>query len=227
MSLNEIIFRLFAWARPLLWYYHRLGRLLEVAILQLQDDDYCLWLFDNPKARAWFEGVLVDGERCLEIAIAYRVREILSLPMPATPRIGIGGFHRIHTPSSLLHLAGRLDRLVDRYNAIERLAQLRAARIRREMDEAPVLLVADHRPANPNPTLLSLLLSSPFFFFPPAATSTGQRIRGPPRPGSIAKIQPAPTRRHHLRDRALTPSGTASGPSPHAPARTTTHFARR
>jgi hypothetical protein len=144
MSLNEIIFRLFALVRPLLWYYHRLGRLLEVAILQLQDDDFCLWLFDNPQARAWFEGVLVDAERCLEIAIAYRVREILNLPMPIKDKPGIGGFHRIHTPSSLLHLAGRLDRLVDRYNAIERLAQLRAARIKHEMEQAPVLLGSHH-----------------------------------------------------------------------------------
>ena len=147
MGLTEIIFRLFAWARPLLWYYHRLGRMLEAVILQLQDDGYCLWLFDNPRARAWFEGVLVDAERCLEIAIACRVRELLGLPMPVRDKPGIGGFHRIHHPASLLRLAGRLDRLVDRYNAIERLARLRARRIRRDMEAAPVVIEADHRPA--------------------------------------------------------------------------------
>ena len=182
MSLTEIIFRVFAWVRPLLWYYHRLGHLLDMAILSLRDDDYCCLLFHTPTARAAFEGVLVDGERCLDIAIALRVREILGLPMPATTRMGIGGFHRIHSPPTLERLAARLDRLVDRYNDIERLAQLRAARIRREIEAAPVLLLADHRPSNPPPSLLSLL-SSPFFqndTFLRAAEPAGRLIRAPP-----------------------------------------------
>jgi hypothetical protein len=183
MSLTEIIFRLFAWARPLLWYYHRLGHFLDIAILCLKDDDYCLWLLGNPAARAGFESKLTDGERCLEKAIAFRVREILGLPMPATTRMGIGGFHRIHSAPSLERLAARLDRLVDRYNDIERLAQLRAARLKREMDAAPVLLVADHRPANPPPALLLSLLSSTFFqngAFLRAAVPAGLPIRAPP-----------------------------------------------
>src|SRR5688572_25055800 len=131
-ELTEIIYRLFAWVRPLLWYYHRLGYLLNVAIVCLKDDDFCFWLLDNPAARADFESKLTDAERCLEIAIGLRTREILGLAMPVSKRLGIGGFHRLHSPTSLERLAARLDRLVDRYNAIERLAQLRAARLRRE-----------------------------------------------------------------------------------------------
>jgi hypothetical protein len=178
MLLNEIIFRLFALMRPLLWYYHRLGRMLEIAILQLKDDDYCLWLHDTPAARAWFEGVLVDGERCLEIAIAYRVREILGLAMPVR-KLGIGGFHRIHHPTSLIRLAARFDRLVARYNDIERLARLRAARIQREIDQAPVLLAPDHRPQPAPPSLVVLVLV--FFVFPCATPApAGRRIRAPP-----------------------------------------------
>ena len=183
MSLTEIIFRLFAWVRPLLWYYHRLGHFLDVAILCLRHDDYCLWLFDNPKARAGFESKLVDAERCLEIAIAWRVREILGLPMPATTRMGIGGFHRLHSPTSLVRLAARLDRLVDRYNAIERLAQLRAARIKREMEQAPVLLVADHRPQDVQPSLMMIAVLSPLSLASSLVLTTltaGLHIRGPP-----------------------------------------------
>jgi hypothetical protein len=192
MSLTEIIFRLFAWVRPLLWYYHRLGHFLDVAILCLRDDDYCLWLFDNPEARAGFESKLVDAERCLEIAIAYRVREILGLPMPATPRMGIGGFHRLHSPTSLVRLAARLDRLVDRYNAIERLAQLRAARLKREAEAAPVLLVADHRPQQAEPSLMLIALSpvSPASSLVFITLAAGLRIRGPP-PGRLNRENPA------------------------------------
>jgi hypothetical protein len=92
-------------------------------------------------------------------------------------KLGIGGFHRIHHPASLIRLAERFDRLVARYNDIERLAQLRAARIQREIDAAPVLLVPDHRPEQPLPSLEVLV----FFVFPRAApASAGLRIRAPP-----------------------------------------------
>lgn len=183
MELTEIIFRLFAWVRPLLWYYHRLNYFLRVAILYLEDDAYCLWLLDNPEARVAFEGKLVDGERCLEQAIAWRVREILGLPRPAATRMGIGGFHRLHSPTSLVRLAERLDRLVARYNDIERLAQLRARRIKREMDNAPVLLEADHRPKAIQPSLVLILIASPVspatsYGFAPSMA--GLRIRAPP-----------------------------------------------
>ena len=74
MSLTEIIFRLFARLRPLLWYYHRLRYFLGLAIRCLEDDDHCLWLLTNPHQRAAFEAKLVDAERCLVIAIALRTR---------------------------------------------------------------------------------------------------------------------------------------------------------
>ena len=184
MSLSEIIFRLFAWVRPLLWYYHRLGHFLEAAIRCLEDEDYCLWLFDTPAGRAAFEGKLVDGERCLDIAIGLRVREILDLPMPVTPRMGIGGFHRIHNPPGLTRLAARLDRLVERYNDIERLAQLRAARIRRQIDAAPVFLETNHRPASPPPAVVSstFFIFSRFSVFSRTAVlaPAGLPIRAPP-----------------------------------------------
>ena len=180
MLLTEIIFRLFARLRPLLWYYHRLRYLLAVAIHCLEDDAYCFWLHDNRKARASFEAKLVDAERCLEAALGLRVREILGLPIPISERIGLRGHTRIHSPASLIRIAARLDRLVDRYNDIERLAQLRAARLRREADAAPILLEADHRPGTAPAS--RRLVVSPFFVFPrvAACTPAGLRIRAPP-----------------------------------------------
>ena len=190
MDLTEIIFRLFAWARPLLWYYHRLRYFLVVAIRCLEDDAYCLWLLDNPEARAGFESRLVDGERCLDIAIGLRTRELLGLPIPIKDRPGIAGRHRIHSPASLERLAARLDRLIDRYNDIERLARLRAQRIKRGIDAAPVSFEADHRPGNPHPAWCrwcrwcrrSFSFLSAFSGFRRAAAPApaGRRIRAPP-----------------------------------------------
>ena len=182
MSLSEIIFRLFAWARPLLWYYHRLGYFLRIAILCLEDDDYCFWLLDNPAARAGFESRLVNAECCLEAAIGLRVRELLGLPMPLAGRPGIRCLNSIRTPASLERLAGRLDRLVDRYNDIERLARLRAARLKRDSDTTPVLLIADHRPDDLHPPRRSVavFLFWPPFSIPARAAPPDLRIRAPP-----------------------------------------------
>lgn len=174
MDLTEIIFRLFAWLRPLLWCYHRLNYFLTIAIRYFEDEECVLRLFDHPGLRARVEGMLVDAERCL----------------------GTGDLRRIHAPLSLERLAAQLDRLVDRYNDIERLARLRAGRLRREMDVAPVLLVADHRPAS-SPLQLLSLLSSTFFFlsavFPaatlPAACASARRRAGL---GSAQPAIPAP-----------------------------------
>ena len=188
MDLTEIIFRVFAWARPLLWYYHRLRYLLSVAIRCLEDDACCLWLLDNASARAGFESTLVDAERCLEAAIALRVRELLNLPQPQG-RLGLAGRHRIHSPASLERLAGRLDRLVDRFNEIERLAQLRARRLQRESEATPVCFEADHRPQDD-----LLVVVWPVFFFPCASVQSatlpaGLRIRAPPWPASGPAIK--------------------------------------
>ena len=183
MELTGIIYRLFAWVRPLLWYYHRLGWFLRVAIACFEDDAWCLRLFDNPAARARVEGMLADAEHCLDIAIGLRACELLGLPAIPEPRPGLRQRARIHTPPSLLRLAARLDRLIDRHNAIERLAQLRAERLCREIDAAPVRLVPDHRPPQAEPSMLMVIALSPLS---PAtsygftAVTAGLHIRGPP-----------------------------------------------
>jgi hypothetical protein len=145
MSWTEIIFWLFARLRPVLWYAHRLGNLLQLALLVLGDEEHLLWLEDNPQERCSLEARLADGEHCLDIIIGLRAKEILGLAILPEDRPGIRACARIHSAPGLEQLAGRLDRLVARYNDIERLARLRANRIRREIEAAPVLPVADHR----------------------------------------------------------------------------------
>jgi hypothetical protein len=160
MSWTEIIFWLFARLRPVLWYAHRLGNLLQAALLVLGDEEHLLWLEDNPQERCSLEARLADGEHCLDIVIGLRAKEILGLAILPEDRPGIRACARIHSAPGLEQLAGRLDRLVARYNDIERLARLRANRIRREIEAAPVLLVADHRPREAHPPLPPRLISS-------------------------------------------------------------------
>ena len=150
MSWTEIIFWLFARLRPVLWYAHRLANLLQLALLVFEDEEHLLWLEDNPHERCILEARLADGEHCLDIIIGLRAKEILGLAILPEDRPGIRACARIHSAASLEQLAGRLDRLVARYNDIERLARLRAARLRREIEAAPVLPVADHRPDDDN-----------------------------------------------------------------------------
>jgi hypothetical protein len=145
-SLSEIVFRLFAWLRPVLWYYHRLGTLVAAMLFAIEDEASLLWLEDYPEARADFEAKVADGEHCLEIAVALRARELLGWPIRPEDRPGISRRARIHCAPSLARLTARVLRLAHRHSEIERLARLRSARLRREIEAAPVRLIADHRP---------------------------------------------------------------------------------
>ena len=93
----------------------------------LEDEEHLLWLEDNPHERCILEARLADGEHCLDIIIGLRAKEILGLAILPEDRPGIRACARIHSAASLEQLAGRLDRLVARYNDIERLARLRAS----------------------------------------------------------------------------------------------------
>ncbi len=225
-QLTEIIYRMLAWTRPLLWYCGRLGYFLSVAIRYLKDDACCLRLLESPALRTRVEGMLVDAERCLDIAIGLRVRELLGLPIELGGRMGIGGFHRQHSPTSLEHLAARLDRLVQRYNDLERLAQLRASRLRRE---AETLLPAWHPPQHSEPAGFVSIESVSADSFTvarcnPASITTSHPshaavpIRGPPDATRLPQNLLAAPRSPHLRDRLRMPdarkSQTLSPPTP-------------
>jgi hypothetical protein len=186
MDWTGIILRLLAWLRPLLWYSHGLRRLLNTALRCWEDDQTFAWLAENAWGRADFESKIADAEQCLTIIISLRAREILGLAVEPEDRPGLKGrCARIHVAPSMERLGARLARLVERYADMERLARLRAARIRREQASAPILLMASHQPEPNDPArnALAWLLTHPQPVAAPRALApdiAGLRIRAPP-----------------------------------------------
>lgn len=184
-ALTEIIFHLFAWVRPLLWYDHRIGHVLEAALISLERPSVAARLLDDPARRAQWAAIILDLECGLDLAIGLRTRELLGHPAAPEARPGLRQRRliRIRRAPGFDELIRRLFRLIARYCDLERLARLRAYRLRRENDTAPVLLAADRRPAQAGPSLLMIAALSPLY---PAtsygftAAAAGLRIRAPP-----------------------------------------------
>ena len=186
MDLTGIILRLLAWLRPLAWYNHVFCRVMNVALRMWDDEPSRRWFAENAPGRADLEQKIADAEQCLNIIIALRARELLGLPIEPEDRPGLRGrCARIHVAPSMERLGARLARLAERYEDMERLARLRAACIRRERDQAPVLLNPSHQPEPSDPAcdaLAWLLAHAQPFAIPRALAPdiAGLRIRAPP-----------------------------------------------
>jgi hypothetical protein len=157
MTLTEILFRVLGRLAPMLWYAHRLGYFLRVAVRMIDDEASLQWLADWPDERARTEAMLADMEHVLDIVIGLRTRELLGLAMPID-RPGLRRLARIYAAPSLDRLVLRMARLIVRAQDAERLAKLRAARLRRERETTPALLAADHRPAQAAPSAPRILV---------------------------------------------------------------------
>ncbi|MDP3735971.1 MAG: hypothetical protein Q8R02_01200 [Hyphomonadaceae bacterium] len=184
MDWTGIILRLLAWLRPLLWYEHGFCRLVNVMLRMWEDEPSRRWFAENAPGRADLEQKIADAEQCLNIIVALRAREMLGLPVKPEDRPGLRGRGaRIHSAPTMERLGQRLARLAERYADKERLARLRAARMRRERDEAPVVLSADHRPAHAAPAAAAAAAAAALLF--PTlrrivAPTAAPRIRAPP-----------------------------------------------
>jgi hypothetical protein len=179
MDLTEIIFRLFAWVRPLLWYSHRLAHVLEAFLISLERPSVVERVRTDPDKRRQWAGILADLEHVLDIAVGLRTRELLG--------------HRVEPEMRPGLRQQRLIRLIDRYYDLERLACLRAARLRHEAAVTPVRLVADHRPRRAQPPLMMVVVSplsqaSSSIF---VTLMAGQRIRAPPWVSPIQNQSPS------------------------------------
>ena len=109
MSWTEILFWLLGRLAPMLWYAHRLGYFLRLAVRTIDDEASLEWLADWPEARARTEAMLADMEHVLDIVIGLRTRELLGLSLPAG-RPGLRRFARIHAAPSLERLLRQIAR---------------------------------------------------------------------------------------------------------------------
>ena len=182
MDLTEIIFRLFAWVRPLLWYTHRLAHVLEAFLISLERPSVVARVCSDPDRRRLWAGIILDLEHVLDIAIGLRTRELLDQRIDPETRPGLRQRRvRIHIVPDFQVLLQRLMRLIARYYDLERLARLRARRLRREAEAAPAVMEADHRPAPGLPSAMMIApplsrASSSVF----AILTAGPHIRAPP-----------------------------------------------
>jgi hypothetical protein len=194
MDLTEIIFRLFAWVRPLLWYSHRLAHVLEAFLISLERPSVVERVRTDPDKRRQWAGILADLEHVLDIAVGLRTRELLGHRVEPEMRPGLRQQRiRVHVAPGFEALILRLIRLIDRYYDLERLACLRAARLRHEAAVTPVRLVADHRPRRAQPPLMMVVVSplsqaSSSIF---VTLMAGQRIRAPPWVSPIQNQSPS------------------------------------
>lgn len=202
-SWTEILFRLFAWLRPALWYHGRLTHLLEAFAFGLGRESVIRRLLFDPARRAMWAQALVSGERCLEAVIGLRALEILGCPAPPQPRPGIHPSRLSVHPPDFRTLTLHVRSLARRYEMIERLAHRRAVRMRREREAASLMLAADRRPCMPNHVMMAI--QSPLSPATPAgfsARKAGPRIRAPPSGAASETKSTIPSPRGaHLRDR--------------------------
>ena len=189
MQLTDIIFWILSRLAPMLWYSHRLGYFLRVAVRMIEDDASLQWLADYPEARAETEAMIADAEHVLDIIIGLKTRALLGLAIPDGPP-GLRRRARIHSAPSLDQLVLRAARLIARSQDADRLAKRRAARLRHERAAAPVLLDADHRPVPAAPAAPRILILRALTRI--IASATALRIRAPPRLVSNSGTQAHP-----------------------------------
>jgi hypothetical protein len=92
----------------------------------------------DDSARAYIEAIINDYEACVHLAIGARACQIAGLRFKTAAR----PFHPPARARSIAQLTARIRALVALCNDIERLAQLRAARLKRAYDTDPIGLAA-------------------------------------------------------------------------------------
>jgi hypothetical protein len=102
------------------------------------DDDALDELAADPEARIALEAALIDYEAALRLTVSARAHQIAKLRFVP----GKKAFHRPTRARSLIDLIKRIRVLAPDCADIERLAQLQAARLKREREADPLGLAA-------------------------------------------------------------------------------------
>jgi len=108
-----------------------LGSLLA----RLEDAETLLQLQNDPRERASLEAAIASAEDGINLIIHHRARQILGLRLTHIPA---NTEHPPHCARPLHEVLARFERAVSLYENIERLAQRRAQRMKREMADNPL-----------------------------------------------------------------------------------------
>jgi hypothetical protein len=211
---------------PAAWLTWAVGRLIHWACLILESEDDRLWLMADKANCAWFGGWLAVAEERLSELITYRA-------MGRIRRSFRGRMLAPHAPAravtTLEEAYARFLRLIDRYHDAERLASLKAAKLKPLFDQAELQLEIVHHPleAQPATTILCAAGARTILSAPGDEDShCDRRIRGPPLGSASPTQNPAHPNprgllartRHHARSDLAQPldlSATTSTPASH------------
>jgi hypothetical protein len=100
----------------------------------------------DPCRLARLEAHIIVAEHGVQLLIHDRARQLLGLPFVYIPRLKRPELTRAHT---LGHLFKRLHYLIRLFDHADRLAQRRADRMRRELEQTPLRPDAPHRSTSP------------------------------------------------------------------------------
>jgi hypothetical protein len=103
-------------------------------------------ILNTPHLCAKLDADIAALEHGIHLLIHERARQILGLPYIYTPRIPSPEQRRARPLSQII---ARLGRMAALFHNLERLAQRRATRMKRELEENPLRLDATHRSTSP------------------------------------------------------------------------------
>jgi hypothetical protein len=168
---------------PVLWLDRIVARLIAWAVELVENEEKFAWLCERPANAQWFGGWLRFAETRLDELIAIRALQLLGRRLRAVDVPAHYPATSVRTPAEAL---ARLHRLCGRYFEAERLARLRAFKLRRLYAALDPLGRTDHRPAPAAVVASSAqLLAAPAVAAAVVATpAAGPRIRAPPKPGN-------------------------------------------
>ncbi len=119
---------------------------INVIVSCLEDPTRRETIAATPRMCAKLEADIAALEHGIRLLIHERARQIIGLPYTYTPRIPAPEQRRARP---LPQIIARLSRMAALFHNLERLAQRRATRMQRELDENPIRLDASHQSASP------------------------------------------------------------------------------
>jgi hypothetical protein len=185
MTLLAIILRILFPHDPVRRIIEHTRDLLARLVHAITDERWIEWLTtnpDHPDTIARFETWIDDLEAGIDLVIYLRARQLLGLPVLKWTKPRINLFQRRRS-RSFDELLWRVELAAYRFSQIERLARLRAPRLKRLLEADPLGIAPDHPiEAEPCALVCAQFEAACAPAHPLAPSRAGMRVRAPPWP---------------------------------------------